>query len=115
MPVSREHMKLYPGGSLRSKEWLAIRARIMSRAGHRCEGTMMFPECRAVHMDTHPETGSRVVLTIAHMDQDRTNNGDDNLRALCQRCHLAWDAPFKRENAELKRELNDPQKRLPLW
>lgn len=33
----------------------------------------------------------RVVLTIAHLDQDRRNNDPANLRALCQRCHLNHD------------------------
>jgi len=45
----------------------------------------------AVNSEPHPETGSRVVLTVAHMDHDRTNNDPANLRALCQRCHLDWD------------------------
>ena len=40
----------------------------------------------------HPETGSRVILTVAHLDHDTTNNARENLRALCQRCHLRYDA-----------------------
>ena len=36
----------------------------------------------------------RVVLTIAHLDQDTYNNDYNNLAALCQRCHLAHDKPF---------------------
>lgn len=51
----------------------------------------MHPGCDARHGEPHPETGSRVVLTVAHMDQDPANNDPANLRALCQRCHLAWD------------------------
>lgn len=38
MPISKENEKLYPGGSIRSPEWLAIRAFIRARAGDRCEG-----------------------------------------------------------------------------
>lgn len=34
---------------------------------------------------------SKVVLTVAHMDRDRSNNERSNLRALCQRCHLVHD------------------------
>jgi hypothetical protein len=37
MPISAERMKLYPGGSITSPEWLAIRGRILKRAGNRCE------------------------------------------------------------------------------
>jgi hypothetical protein len=33
----------------------------------------------------------RVILTIAHLDQDIANNDDTNLAALCQRCHLQHD------------------------
>jgi len=35
--------------------------------------------------------GTEIVLTIAHMDQNPTNNEYSNLRALCQRCHLSYD------------------------
>jgi hypothetical protein len=33
----------------------------------------------------------RVVLTVAHLDHDTSNNSDTNLVALCQRCHLGHD------------------------
>jgi 5-methylcytosine-specific restriction endonuclease McrA len=39
----------------------------------------------------------RVVLTIAHLDHDTTNNDHDNLAALCQRCHLRYDAELHAE------------------
>lgn len=32
-----------------------------------------------------------VVLTIAHVDHNESNNDPSNLRALCQRCHLRLD------------------------
>lgn len=35
----------------------------------------------------------RSVCTVAHLDHDRTNDHPDNLRLLCQRCHLNWDRP----------------------
>lgn len=38
----------------------------------------------------------KVVLTIAHLDQDRTNNNPKNLMALCQRCHLMFDRHVRR-------------------
>jgi hypothetical protein len=34
---------------------------------------------------------TRVVLATAHLDHNPTNNRVGNLRALCQRCHLAHD------------------------
>ena len=39
----------------------------------------------------------RVVLTIAHLDHDETNHNvtDDRLKAMCQYCHLNYDAKEK--------------------
>jgi len=109
MPISRERMALYPGGSIRSPEWLAIRGRILDRAGNRCEGTPRYPDCRAANGQPHPETGSIVVLTIMHMDHDPGNNVDANLKAGCQRCHLTYDAAFHAQNAAATRRRKSPQ------
>lgn len=99
MPISPERMKLYPGGSIRSKQWRTFRASILERAGNRCEGTPMHPSCCAANGEAHPETGGKVVLTIAHMDHDESHADPDRCRALCQRCHNKWDAPHRRANA----------------
>lgn len=37
----------------------------------------------------------RVVLTVAHVDQNPRNNDRSNLRAWCQRCHLEFDREFQ--------------------
>ena len=103
MPISRERMALYPGGSIRSPEWLAIRGRILARAGNACEGTDQHPACRAANGERHPETGGRVVLTIAHMDCALVDHSDANLRALCQRCHNRWDAKARQVGASITR------------
>jgi 5-methylcytosine-specific restriction endonuclease McrA len=34
---------------------------------------------------------TKIILTIAHLDHDKTNNNYDNLAALCQKCHLGID------------------------
>lgn len=103
MPISPERMKLYPGGSIRSPEWLAIRGRILTRAGNCCEGNDLFPTCRAANGEPHPETRSKVVLTIGHMNHTESDCRDENLKAWCQRCHLAWDAPRHRLNSSITR------------
>ncbi len=73
---------------------------IRQRSGDRCEGSPKYPRCRAANKQPHPDTGSIVVLTTAHMDRDVKNNFYDlldanapgnNLRHLCQRCHLGHD------------------------
>ena len=38
----------------------------------------------------------KVVLTVAHLDHTPENCADENLRAWCQRCHNAYDAPMRR-------------------
>ena len=109
MPISKERMKLYPGGSIHSKEWKELRASILYRAGHRCEGTPAYPDCRAENYKPHPVTGSKVVLTIMHLDHDPTNNDYKNLKAGCQRCHNKYDAPFRKKNAAITRRRKSPQ------
>ena len=56
------------------------------RAKNKCEW------CGAENYKPHPVTGSRVVLTVAHLDHNKHNNRFSNLAALCQRCHLKYDA-----------------------
>lgn len=91
-------MALYPGGSIRSPEWRGFRAELIERAGNRCEGTPARPECRAANGEPHPETGAKVVLTIAHMDHDESHMDPARCRALCQKCHNGWDAAHRRAN-----------------
>lgn len=52
--------------------------------------------CTAVHLQPHPVTSSKVVLTVAHLDHQPEHCDDDNLLALCQRCHLAYDRDHHR-------------------
>lgn len=81
-------------------DWHELSQRIrFGRAAGRCEGTPEYPDCKAAHGEPHPETGSKVILTVAHMDHDVENNDPANLRALCQRCHLSWDAEHHARNA----------------
>jgi len=84
-PIKPENRTRYP------KTWPKIRADILDRAGNRCEGSPRFPWCRAENGKPHPETGSRVVLTIAHLADPIEDCRPSNLRAWCQRCHLRYD------------------------
>lgn len=59
--------------------------------------------------EVHPTNKMvKVVLTIAHLNHDITNNDYSNLKALCQRCHNRHDADYRKAN----RRKNKPQ--LPL-
>lgn len=89
MPIRSENRARYP------KDWPAIRESIRVRSGDRCEGSPAYPECRAANGTQHPVTGSRVVLTVAHLDHQPENNAPANLRHWCQRCHNTYDAPYR--------------------
>lgn len=94
MPIRPENRALYP------KDWKAISMEVRARAGWKCEGSPAYPDCRAENGWFHPETDSVVVLTVAHLDHDPTNNGEPgnrpNLKAWCQRCHNTYDMPMRR-------------------
>lgn len=93
MPIKAENRARYP------KNWASeIRPAILDRAGHVCE------RCGAANYQPHPITGSRVVLTIAHIhDPDPANCDPGNIQALCQRCHNTLDAPMRAANARASR------------
>jgi hypothetical protein len=112
MPIKPENRSRYPS------DWKQIRARILERAGHCCEGSPAFPDCRAPNgWYRSQQTGqllekeqaiahcylgypmTRIVLTIAHLDHTPENCDDSNLRAWCQRCHLTYDAKHHAQNA----------------
>lgn len=92
MPISAENRARYP------RDWKAIVARIRGRSGNRCEGSPAYPDCRADNGEPHPITGSRVVLTVAHLDHAPEHCGDENLRHMCQRCHNKYDAEHRKVN-----------------
>lgn len=77
--------------------WKEISLRIRQRANGRCEF------CGAENYKPHPVTGSKVVLTVAHLDHNPQNCTDENLKALCQRCHLTYDAQHHARNAATTR------------
>ncbi len=90
MPIKPENKLRYP------KNWLTeIRPAILERAGNKCEGSPLYPDCRVGNYKPHPVTGSKVILTIAHLDHTPENCNPENLRAWCQRCHCTFDAPRK--------------------
>lgn len=100
MPMQRER---YPA------EWDDISRRIrFERAAGRCEW------CGAVNGHPNPRTGSRVVLTVAHLGtvhadgtpgdkHDKMDVRDENLAALCQACHLNYDRDEHMANAAATR------------
>jgi hypothetical protein len=99
VPISPENKARYP------KDWKTVVVpRIRARSGNRCECTgqcgiehsIQPPEaetlrCWAVNGEPHPITGSKVVLTVMHLNHTPEDCADDNLLHGCQACHLRYD------------------------
>lgn len=95
-PIRPENRGRYPA------DWPTITERVKTaRAAGRCEcaGECGRPadhlaadgRCRNHHGQPAHGTGSRVVLTTAHLDHTPEHCDDDNLKAMCQGCHLHYD------------------------
>lgn len=56
-----------------------------------------------------------VVLTVAHLDHTTTNNADENLAALCQRCHLLHDTEQRVQHAAETRRAKYEERQPPLF
>lgn len=102
MPIRPENKARYP------KDW-KIRSRFVRfvRAQNKCEW------CGAENYQPHPITGSKVVLTTAHVFDDRPEAASLlNLAALCQKCHNAHDAGARRERRKARLEAESGQQAL---
>jgi len=122
MPIRPEEKARYP------KDWKAISRRIRERDGNACKwckapngklimrglrsdaDTYMLEDGEVRDANTGETLGRacgseydgqfvRIVLTCAHLDHTPENNADDNLAALCQRCHLRYDRDHHQANA----------------
>ena len=98
MPIRPENKARYP------KDWKRIADSIRERAGQKCEGSPAYPDCRAANGQPHPVTGSRVVLTVAHLDHTPEHCEPENLKAMCQRCHLTYDKDHHAQTAYATRK-----------
>ena len=134
MPIKPENRHLYGTKA----EWVRIRFEILERAGHQCEQCGVQNHAhglRAINGDWYDakeidgmnsdqgfslfgfwRPPIKIVLTIAHLDHNPQNNGEpgnrQNLKALCQRCHLAYDMPLHLENSRKTRNAKKGQEVL---
>jgi 5-methylcytosine-specific restriction endonuclease McrA len=120
MPIRPENKARYP------KDWPQISRAVRDDAGNQCEqckapngeviargtggdaGTYMLRDGRVFDADTGAHLGMargseyecrmvKIVLTVAHLNHQPEDNRRENLKALCQRCHLQYDAKSKVE------------------
>lgn len=102
MPIKPENKGRYP------KNWKAISAAIRERAGGRCEchgecglhRTTPGPRrCVERHGEPAKWANGKVVLTVAHLNHQPEDCRPENLKAMCQRCHLRYDHDHHQKNA----------------
>jgi len=106
MPIRPENRDRYP------TDWKQISDRIrFERAAGRCEceGECGMPghvaaRCANRHGRASVYTGSLVVLTTAHLNHTPEDCRDENLKAMCQGCHLWYDRKHHAETARATRE-----------
>ncbi|MGH6655010.1 MAG: hypothetical protein ACRDVE_07360 [Actinocrinis sp.] len=121
MPIRPENKRRYP------RDWPAISSRIRyDRAAGRCEcqgecrrtikgHRAHTGRCPARDGHPHPDTGSRVGLTVAHLDHTPENCAETNLKAMCQACHLAYDTDHHAETARATRTAQRATWMTPLF
>ena len=100
MPIKKENRGRYPAN------WKAISLAKKEAAGWRCEcdgrcgrGTHE-GRCTNEHGKPAYGTGSKVILTTAHLNHTPEDISDENLKAFCNGCHLHYD---KEHHAETRR------------
>ena len=115
MPIRSTEVARYP------KDWKTISAAIKARSGGRCECE---GECglhrthpgprRCTERHGTPATWAKglVVLTVAHLDHQPEHCQAENLRAMCQRCHLRYDAVHHQRNAAHTRRAKKQNREL---
>ena len=128
MPIRPELRHHYRGPA-----WRATRARILARAGGCCEACLVrnwervlrvsgwwIDESRSCWMnpvfdvkapgvpfacvDTSKSRLVRIILTIAHLNHVAGDDRDENLKALCQWCHLHYDSIEHARHARVTRQ-----------
>jgi hypothetical protein len=116
VPIRPENRHRYPPDWPQISEWIRF-----TRAGGRCEcvgecgrGTHL-GRCPNVHDQPAYSTGSRVILTTAHLDHTPEHCDPANLRAMCQGCHLHHDREHHAQTraATRRRELAAVMNMLP--
>lgn len=119
-------------------DWEQIRERILIRAKNNCEKcglknhSIIYKYDRSyildgdrLHLNSLLEVYPKrialkklklteIVLTIAHLDHDKTNHQvtDDRLAAWCQRCHLLYDLSRHINNRKYGRNHTKNQQKL---
>jgi len=87
--------------------WKQLRARRLEIAQNRCEfcGVENHTIVERIWKDGSRHN-TKIVLTTAHLDQNPANDDINNLRMLCQQCHLRYDAGQHVRSRQKKAKVN---------
>ncbi|MGQ0669242.1 MAG: hypothetical protein ACT4PO_06175 [Actinomycetota bacterium] len=82
--------------------WREISVAIRERAEARCEcegecGLHHRWRCEERNAEKAKWARGRVMLTVAHLNHTPSDCRAENLKAMCQRCHLRYDVDHHRE------------------
>lgn len=112
MPIRPETKHLYPP----RKEWLVLRAERLEAQGNACawcgapnrewvyrQGDKWSSEYHITGKGANPWRYVRVILTVAHLNHDPTDNRPENTPALCQLCHNRHDAKHRAEGRKARK------------
>jgi len=75
-----------------------IRPDILERANNCCEFCGVENYAITARQRGEKWAMVKIILTIAHLNHNVKDNRHENLKALCQRCHLRYDAKYHAEN-----------------
>ena len=117
MPIRKEWRHFYKTAS-----YQAAKQRCMERARWRCEecglrhGTRGWRAAGVFHPAAGPHWKRRagrykvvlIQLGAAHLNHTPGDDRDENLRALCRRCHLLNDAPHHRDTRAARKDRDRP-------
>lgn len=95
-------MPMQPG--LYPPDWKAISQAIRFRSGGQCEctgecGLHLGKRCIEMNGQAALYAKGKVVLTVAHLNGESMDCRDENLKAMCQRCHLRIDIELHKRHA----------------
>src|SRR3990167_9714971 len=99
------------------KDWSLISVRIKDRARWLCEckgecGLHPNVRCIELHKQKAKFAKGKIILTVAHLNHKPEDCREENLRAMCQRCHLRYDLSLHIVNARKTRDAKNPQMKL---